>query len=307
MDDTHPVLKERLAALGERRAALPEKWSERGSLDLLGASGPRWMEHFDRHWCKDNADEWKRHHASLQRARARVLELQSRGTSRSVAEQVETAGLIRQLNPESNAATALYQQALARDPMHAEALIGLVQGIFESDPQRSLQYLERLWSSHPTHRLWAARMALQELETLRDDREFPEQALKTWRERRREAENAEAEVMQELHRSAVLEAALPHDLSAFELEELRAELQRVQPVRQAWLVRKVIAAMPDRRAYVLLVSLTRAEDAAKRQLCAELEQRIDLQAMVLVLPFEAAATPEQLARVAGEPVFVRTI
>ena len=305
MDDTHPVLKDRLRALGEKRPGLPEVWSERGSLSLLGPSAARWIDQFDREWCKDNGDTWKRHHAKLQRARARVLELQSNAANASVAELVETAQLIKRLNPTSSMSTELYRKALDRDPVHPQALIGKALHMAEADPERCMQYLERLWNHHPAHRLWAARMAVQELETPREEREFPEQDLKLWRDRRREAENAEAELMQEVARGSVLESVSPHDLTPFELAEVQTELARILPLRQAWLVRRKIHAMPDRRAYVLLVGIARADDVAKRQLCAELEQRIDLPGMLWVVPSDAAASKEQLAREAGQPIFVR--
>ena len=112
-------------------------------------------------------------------------------------------------------------------------------------------------------------------------------------------------MLQELHRSAPLESVKPHELSAFELAEIRAELSRVLPVREAWILRKEVRSMPDRRAHLLLVTITRAEDSAKSQLCEELANRIDLQGMVLVLPMERAASRDQLAQLTGEPVFVR--
>lgn len=304
-DDTHPVLKDRIAALGSKRPRVPEKWSERGSLDLLGSGSALWIDQFDREWCKDNADAWKRHHSRLQRARARVLELQANAAKSTVAELVETAQLIKRLNPTSSMSTELYRKALDRDPVHPQALIGKALHMAEVDPERCLQYLERLWSHHPAYRLWATRMAVQELETPREERDFPEQALKLWRDRRREAENTEAEVMQELARGSALESAQPHDLTSFELTEVQTELARIQPVRQAWLVRKRIQSLPDRRAYVLLVALTRTEDFAKRQLCMELEQRLELPGMVSVVPSDEAGSKEQLARAAGQPIFAR--
>ncbi|MBF5003767.1 M48 family metallopeptidase [Diaphorobacter caeni] len=307
VDDTHPVLRERLAALSKdkERPRLPEQWSERGSLELLGASAARWIDQFDREWCKDNADGWKRHHAWLQRARTRVMELQANAANNSVADLVEMAQLIKRLNPASSMSVELYRKALDRDPVQPQALIGKALHMVETDPERCLQYLERLWNHHPAHRLWSARMAVQELETKREGREFPEQALKQWRERRREAENAEAEVMQELNRSGILESVQAHELSAFELAELQAELARIHPVRQAWLLRKKIACMPDRRAHVLLVALARTEDAAKQQLCSEIGERIDLGGMAWVVPWDQAGSKEQLLSVAGQPVFVR--
>ncbi|QNP49784.1 M48 family metalloprotease [Diaphorobacter aerolatus] len=305
VDDTHPVLRERVKALGGDRASLPQQWSQQGALSLLGKAAAHWVDHFDRAWCKENADEWKRHHARLQRARARVMELQSGGPSRSVAEQVEAADLIRRLNPASSAANGLYQQALDRDPVNADALIGMVQCLMQSDPERAIQYLDRLWSNHPTHRLWAARMAVGELDTPREGREFQEQALKLWRERRREGENTEAEVVQELNRSGLMDSAMRHDLTAFELAELQAEMQRMLPVRQGWVVRRRLASLPDRKVYVVLVTLTRNEDAVQRQWCAELEQRIGLPGMMIVVPTEVAGSKEQWALFAGEPVFVR--
>ena len=54
-----------------------------------------------------------------------------------------------------------------------------------------------------------------------------------------------------------------------------------------------------------LAVFARADEAAKRQLCAELEQRIELPGMLWVMPSDEAASKEHLARVAGQPIFVR--
>ena len=43
----------------------------------------------------------------------------------------------------------------------------------------------------------------------------------------------------------------PHDLSAFELAELKAGLMQCLPVAQAWLVSKNLREAPLRRAYLL--------------------------------------------------------
>ncbi len=307
VDDTHPAMRERIDALGFERAELPKKWSRQGALALLGTSVPRWLDHFDRDWCKHNADEWKLHHARLQRANGRLAALlgdrQARAT-RTPEQLVEIAQLTRVLNPNAKV-TALYQQALERDAHHALALIGMVQELGDTAPQRTLEYLERLWNAHPTYRLWAARMAVDELETPRDGRAFDEDALKRWRERRRIDENAEADVMQELARSPVFEAVCPHALSAMELSELQAELDTVRPVTKAWVMRKQLQTMPDRRVHVVMVALARSEEAARRQLCAELQQRLDLEGMVTVMPMEHAGSKEEIAHYAGAPVYER--
>ena len=305
VDDTHPVLRERVAALTGERPRLPQKWSSRGSLSLLGKRGAHWLAHFDKLWCEDNAGEWTRLHARLGRSRERLGVLKAREVSLGLGEMVEMANLTVCLQPGAPV-SAIYQQVLERDPLHADALIGVAQALTNEDPERSLQYLERLWSNHPAHRLWASRAALAELETPREGREYDAAALKLWRERVRSDERAEEEVSEELNRRGILETVLPHDMSDFDLVDLQAELARQPRVARAWLLRKPLHCMPDRRVHLLLVAMKQGvDDTTAFEVCNDLELRLALPGMTWILRADLVASDDQLALLSPGPVFVR--
>ena len=71
----------------------------------------------------------------------------------------------------------------------------------------------------------------------------------------RTAEAAEQRAWEEITATPFFSQIARHDLSDFELGELRADLVRCSAVSRAWLVRKNLREFPWRRAYVLFVEL----------------------------------------------------
>jgi len=303
MDDTHPVLRDRVEALTGERPVLPA-WSSCGSLSLLGPQVPQWLAHFDRAWCQDNASAWKRHHAWLARVRERAAALQKTLPSHNAQETVELATLLRHLDPTADV-RALYEQALQRSSEHAGALRGLARSLADDDWAARLSCLERLWQSGPSHRWWAARAAVAELETPRADREYDADSLKRWRERLREAGEAEERAWEELSTTPYFSRVSRHDLSPFELGEVQTELARCEAVKRCWVVCKQLREFAQRRAYLVLVELPGMEDEDRYELCRWLERRLSLPGSALALWAGESPTLEEIRRSAFDPVFER--
>lgn len=302
VDDTHPGLRDRIEAL-ETPPILPE-WSRGGALDLLGPDAKRWLAYFDKQWCRDHASEWKLHHAWLARVRERVQVLKTGTAQANANELVELARLMRHLDPRA-VVRPLYELALERSAEHPAALRGLVQNLPEGDREAKLQCLQRLWDADDAERWWTARTALAELETPRPGMEHDAAAFKQWRKRLERAQEAEERAWEELSGSPFFSRATRHDLSAFELAELQAELIRYLPVAQAWLVRKHLAEFPRRRAYLLFVDLPGLDDADRYDLCRSLERQLGLPGPVLALWAGESPTLEDIRRQASDPVFTR--
>ena len=93
VDDTHPVLRDRIEAL-DTPPILPD-WSHGNAIELLGSDAKRWVAHFDRQWCRDHASEWKLHHAWLMQVRARVQVLTADMAQNQAQDLVELARLMR--------------------------------------------------------------------------------------------------------------------------------------------------------------------------------------------------------------------
>ena len=152
-----------------------------------------------------------------------------------------------------------YERALQIAPEHPGALRGLAQMLPASDREARLAVLERLHGSGAASRWWAAKSAVASLEDP-DSGPHDEEALKLWRGRLKEAEEAEARAWEEITGTPFFSQISRHDLSDFELGELRADLVRCLPASRAWLVRKNLREFPWRRAYIVFVELPGLDD-----------------------------------------------
>lgn len=302
VDDTHPGLRDRIEAL-EVAPSLPV-WSQGSALGLLGDGAGRWLERFDKQWCRDHASEWKQHHAWLGQVRERVQALIARLAQANADEMVELARLQRHLNPRAQV-RHVYAQALQRSAGHAGALRGLVQELPDEEREGKLQLLEQLWDGDGDARWWAARTALAELDASRPGMEHDGAAYKHWRKRLERAQEAEERAWEELAGSSPFAGAARHDLSAFEQTELQAQLLRCLPVQCAWLVCKRLREFPRRRAYLLFVELPQLDSEQSFALCRQLEQTLAMPGTALVVDVAQLDTPKELQRHAADPVFAR--
>lgn len=302
VDDTHPGLRDRIEAL-DAAPTLPD-WSRGNALALLGSEAKRWVAHFDKQWCRDNATEWKQHHAWLGRVRARAEALAASMAQASAAELVELARLQRHLDPRADV-RRLYETALERSAEYPAALRGLVPCLPEDDRDGKLMLLHRLWEAGSSDRYWAARTALAELETPRLGLDHDAAAFKQWRKRLERAQESEERAWEELSGTPFFSQVTRHDLSAFELAELQAELARCAPVARCWLVRKNLREHPQRRAYLVFVDLPGMDDESRYHLCRSLERNLSLPGPALALWAGESPSLKEIQRYAFDPVFSR--
>ena len=301
VDDTHPVLRDRLEALDEK-PGLPS-WSEKSALALL-ADAPRWTAHFDAEWCRSHANDWKQHHAYLVRVTERVAALAASAGRNNADEIVEWADCARRLDAAADV-RGHYERALQLTENHPGALRGLAQMLPARDRSARLAVLERLHETSVASRWWAARTAVGLLEDP-DAGGHDERALKLWRERTKTAEEAEQRAWEEITATPCFSHITRHDLSEFELGELRADLARCLSVSRAWLVRKNLREFPWRRAYVVFLELPQMGDDERWQLCRQLEQTLSLPGAALVLWAGHSPTLEQIERQAFGAIWSRT-
>ncbi|OUL98658.1 M48 family metalloprotease [Variovorax sp. JS1663] len=300
VDDTHPVLRDRLEALDEK-PELPA-WSAKSALGML-ADKARWIAHFDAEWRRAHAGDWKEHHAYLGRVRERAAALAASAGRNNADEIVEWADCERRLQAGADVRRH-YERALQITPDHAGALRGLAQTLPAKDRAARLAVLERLFDSSAASRWWAAKNAVALLEDT-DTGAHDELALKRWRERFKSAEEAEQRAWEEITGTPFFSQIARHDLSDFELGELRADLVRCSAAARAWLVRKSLREFPWRRAYVLFLELPGLSDEERWQLCRELEQTLSLPGAALVLWAGYSPTLAEIEQQAFAPVWAR--
>lgn len=197
----------------------------------------------------------------------------------------------------------LYELALQRSAEHPAALQGLARTLAGGERAALLQVLQRLWDAGHDYRWWAACQAVEALEATGPDRVHDAAALKLWRERRKQAQQGEERAWEELQQTPYFSQVARHDLSAFELGEVRAELARCKPVARAWLVCKTLREFPRRRAYLAFVDLPGMSDEDRYELCRWLERNLSLPGPALVLWAGESPTLDEIRRGAFEPVY----
>ncbi len=180
-DDTHPVARDRLAALGVK-AGIPD-WSRRSSVFLLGDTAKRVAAKFDNEWWERVRREWQRHREHLQRCMERIQALKARSAHLTADEWVDWADCYEALSADDS--SLLYEHALRIDPKHATALRRLGEARARILHPDALQTLELLQDHHPQHGFAACEIALELLDRLEHaGHEITPEQRKQWRERR---------------------------------------------------------------------------------------------------------------------------
>lgn len=302
VDDTHPVLRDRLEAL-ETRPELPA-WSTQSSLGLLGEKGAQWLAHFDKVWCRDHAGEWKQHHAYLGRLRAQIEAMKGGFETHNANQLAELGELQLRLDPRAQV-RACFERAVQLSPQHGPGLRGLIQSLGPQESAERMDYLNRLFEHSPDFRWWACNTAVTHLEQTGPDGQQDLRLLSSWRERLKTARAAEARAWEELTDADFFRATSPHDLSEFESGELQSGLARCQPVARAWLARKGLKEFASRRAYLLFVELPGMDDKDRYALCRHLEQTLDLPGPVFVLWAGENPTLQQIERQLRSPLYLK--
>jgi hypothetical protein len=301
--DTHPGLSDRLESLNARQE-LPA-WSTRVALDVLG-NGTQWLEHFDKQWCRDHATDWKQHHAYLSRVRQRADVLIASLERNNADEMTELGQLKRRLGLTAEM-LACFERALRLSPSHTGALRGLASCLPPAEHALRMDCLQQLFDDSPTNRWWACNAAVQTLEDGLATDNADGKALKLWRDRLRQAQEAEDRAWQEMTETPFFQSISRHDLNEFELGECRSDLARCQPIARAWLVRKNLTEFTYRRCYLLFIDLPSLKDDERYELCRGLERTLDLPGPVLVLWAGYSPTLQDIQKSAFETIFVRAL
>lgn len=303
-EDTHPVLRDRLEAL--RVAKQLPTWSTRPALELLGPSATKWLIHFDKEWCRDNASDWKLHHAYLQRVQVRIDTLAASLQRNNADEMAQLGDLQRRLDATADVRSC-YERALQITPGHAGALRGLVNCLPETDFAARIQYLTQLFESSAANKWWACSTAVRLLEKSVTAGNLDDKALKLWRERKKQADQAEQRAWDEMAETPFFHSIARHDLNDFEKGEFQSDLGRCKPIKRAWLVRKVLKEFAYRRCYILFIELPGMDDEDRYNLCRTLERTLDLPGPVLVLWAGHSPTLEEIQKNAFDAVYVRAL
>ncbi len=284
VSDTHPCLRDRLAALG-MEPALPGSPEVSAGESLLGPALPGLSARIGEQWCFDAALWWNERYEHTESMRKRRGELESAARTGLISpdEAWECAELSEELDGAA-AALPLYRDLVEEDLEDPRPRFALGRLLLASGDESGLVHLDGAAELDDEAVLPASKLAADFL--ARRGRSAEAKVYAERAAQHRERIEREHEERQTLPFDA---RYLAHDLADEELEGFRERLAR-WPLRRAWLVRKELTVRPEPPLFVLgaewrLPRWRVASDRLRTPLQDELARELELpgEGFVLVL------------------------
>jgi Zn-dependent protease with chaperone function/predicted Zn-dependent protease len=259
--DTHPSLKDRLAALAKESKRTGDPWDLetwphlRGvprvtaSDYYLGEIQREFRRRLEAEWVAARADEWKARHEAAQVGQRRLLALAQKVvvSPLSVEEQWEQARWAEELRGEGEA-LPLLESLLTTSPNHARANFALGRILLDRSEARGMALIERAMGQAPDLIQPGCRL-IADFQSRRGNEPDLHRYLRRTDEQAERLGRAEAQ-SQTLRPTDRL---VPHGLSAAAVVALRSQLPHYPRVAEAYLVRRVMPDCPELPFYVLAV------------------------------------------------------
>lgn len=268
--DTHPALRDRLAALGEPpELALPAAGESADR--LLGPSLERLTQAFDERWRARIAPSWQQRHQYVQDARAKLAALRQPvdGKEPDAAVSLERVLLEEDVGSGAEAALAELRSLQARFPQDPPIAYALGSRLLGRDDAAGIALVQGAIGEDPDYLLPGA-------EALRDYyfRQGDAKLAQSWDERLLDRARVHAAARAERDRIFTNDDFDPHGLAGAPLATMVEALRAVPRLREVYLVRKRVAHLPDMPLLVLGFVVTPFWAFQRRKRVDEVQQRI---------------------------------
>lgn len=297
LDDSHPTLGRRLAAIGIDPAAAGAEPGAEPAIELLDDLAERLQDRFGRDWHTAAQEQWRQSHHDFEAARQRLAELEAHPTL-AAAEQVEWACLVRQHRPGTDPLPRL-QQATQLAPSSAAAHFHLAAALLERDRvDESLALLERAIALDAS----LAGPALQQLDRharRSEEAVKPGSAIDTLRSKVLELEIQAIDADEE-----AADAPQPHGLDDAQLGALARTLGTFEKVRQAWVIIGQTQGASVTPHYLVLLDWT-GSTASERATRPRISGQLQLPGSVTLVDPGAQRKLAQRIRQAGAAAYRR--
>ena len=265
MDDTHPSLAERLAALDEKpKLLLPPAGAAADR--LLGGALERITRAFDERWKDRILPSWQERHQEVQEGRRRLAELEAMGEL-SVLEEFDRASLTESCGGDAGKALERFRALHARVPEDPVVLFNLGWRLLQRDDDAGLPLLENAMR-HDEGEIVRCCEALRDYCWRRGRKDEAHE----WHRRYAERAALEHAAAKERDEVRLKDRFERHDLGPEALARMQAELKAIPGLRKAYFVGKRVKHMPERRCYVLGFTVGGWLDRKRR--AAEVQERI---------------------------------
>jgi Zn-dependent protease with chaperone function len=288
--DTHPSLRDRLREMGADDR-LPDPITQSAAEALFGDRLEHWIDRFDRDWVRSVSDDWKRAHAQAgqQRERLALTGERVRAGTASVDEQHEWATLVERF---SGAAAGLdaYQAVLARAPRHVGSRFHAGRLLLHRGDEAGVALLDAAANDDADYAVPAARTAIPWLEAHGRYKDA-----KTFETRARDAHEQLQQAMREAADPAEHGPLSPPPLTPVELDDIRRAVARERVLREVWLVRRHVAAAPQRVVLVFAFDVAALASGVSQAL-DRLGDQLDLRYPVVLVPLFVSDGDDRAAR-----------
>ena len=259
LDDTHPSLSERLAALGFRLTPggpldlpkpplpLPAPPLETAAEAYLGPAQGRFTLTLDADWKRRLDPHWEevRQEAQKDRRTLDILEEKAAGETLSPEEAWERVSLTAKVHGIEHA-EPLLAEIIETQPENAEANYALGQLLLKRNDGRGVAYVQKAVAMAPD-----ATASGNELLYWFTRRQGRAQEAAQYRDRAKQAQQIERSARAEREEVGPKDKLLYHALDSERLSRLRAQIAGFEKVSKAYLVRKQVQFHPDKPLYVL--------------------------------------------------------
>jgi Zn-dependent protease with chaperone function len=250
--DTHPSLRDRLAALGVE-ARVPERVEHSAADAWLGDAHARLAGRLDDEWRTGQEEGWRAYHQGIREKETRIEELQAKAGKEPLEEDEawDLACLVEERRPAAEA-LPLYVAYAERNPDRAGARFHAGRLLLDAGDKAGIEHLE----ASMTQTEDAIVPACERIASFLDERGESERAA-TYRARLAEHQAQLDAVADERDTLPTDVEYLPHEADAQDLAVLAEDLQKIPSVKQAWLTRRPLT-LSEEPLYVLAVKRRRA-------------------------------------------------
>jgi Zn-dependent protease with chaperone function len=300
--DTHPCLRERVAALS-LAADVPQPIEESAAAALLGDRLASLVEHFDQQWQTTVGPWWRTRHEHVKASRRRLETLESKPLAELDDDELfEYAQLVEEIRGQADA-FALYEALVSRGAKHLGAKFAYGRLLLARNDESGIRVLEQVMSESASAVLPGCEIIvlwLRENGRAQEAQPYVDRYLQ-----QQEREDAERRQRAQIFAN---DTWLPAELKAESLAAIQQALKDRPNIKAAWLVQKKMAdgARPLHVLGVLRKSqmLKFEKSGADQRLISELANSVLIaeELLFIALGGENKAFKKRFKKVAGARV-----
>lgn len=247
--DTHPALKQRLAAIGHETAEV-QAVGKSSAEQWLGENYARVLEEFDNFWLERNREAWQERFEYVRSARERLTELRGKERERLSADELWQLATLTEEFDDSEDPLNIYREYREKSPDDLDAAFVIGRILLSRGDEDGIAYLEQV-----TRSLWHAVSACHLAYSFYLRRGDSESA-DSWRLKGEHFLDQELEARQEREIVLPSDSFLKAELDGETVTFLRRQLLKFPKVRGAWIARKQLKHAPECPVFVLSFKTT---------------------------------------------------